>query len=96
MNRSLDLGMMTIHRLPVSHRTKALNRQHHTGKFPIPSPQILFSITARSQSSRSNGDHVPGGVVTKVGECSCRYNEDIREHAVVRSMHREDIIIEKK
>jgi hypothetical protein len=32
MNRSLDLGMMTNHRLPASHRTKALNRQHRTGK----------------------------------------------------------------
>ena len=53
-------------------------------------------ITARSQSGSSNGDRVPGGVVTKVGECSCRYNEDIREHATVRSMHREDIRIENK
>jgi hypothetical protein len=33
--------------------------------------------------------------VTKVDKCSCRYNEDIREHAVVRPMHREDIIIEE-
>jgi hypothetical protein len=32
----------------------------------------------------------------KLGERSCRYNEDLREHAAVQSMHREDIIIEKK
>jgi hypothetical protein len=53
-------------------------------------------ITARSQSGSSNDDHIPGGVVTKVGECSCRYNEDIREHATVWSMHQEDIRIENK
>jgi hypothetical protein len=53
-------------------------------------------ITARSQSGSSNGDHVPGGIMTKVGECSYRYNEDIREHAMVQSMHREDITISKK
>jgi hypothetical protein len=32
----------------------------------------------------------------KLGEHSYRYNEDIREHAAVRTMHQEDIIIEKK
>jgi hypothetical protein len=30
MNRSLDLGMITNHRLAASHRTTALNRRHHT------------------------------------------------------------------
>jgi hypothetical protein len=44
MNRFLDLGMITNHMLPASYRTKALNRQHRTGKFPIPPPQIIFSI----------------------------------------------------
>jgi hypothetical protein len=34
--------------------------------------------------------------VIKLGERSCRYNEVIREHATVQSMHREDIIISKK
>jgi hypothetical protein len=34
--------------------------------------------------------------VIKRGECSCGYNEGIREHATVWSMHREDIRIEKK
>jgi hypothetical protein len=37
--------------------------------------------------------------VTKVSECSCRYNEDIREHATVRNAsrryhNREDIELE--
>jgi hypothetical protein len=41
-------------------------------------------------------DHIPGGVVIKLGERSCRYNEGIREHAMVQSMHRDDIIISKK
>jgi hypothetical protein len=41
-------------------------------------------------------DHILGGVVIKLGELSYRYNEDIREHATVQSMHREDIRIEKK
>jgi hypothetical protein len=50
----------------------------------------------RSWGGRLCADHVPGGIVIKLGERSCRYNEDIREHAAVRSMHREDIIIEKK
>jgi hypothetical protein len=36
-------------------------------------------------------DHVLGGVVIKLGERSYRYNEGIREHATVWSMHREDI-----
>jgi hypothetical protein len=53
-------------------------------------------ITARSQSGSSNGDRVPGGVVTKVGEWSCRYNEDIREHATVWPMHGDDTRIENK
>jgi hypothetical protein len=42
MNRSLDLGMITNHRLPAKHRTKALNHRHHSDRFPIPSLQILF------------------------------------------------------
>jgi hypothetical protein len=50
----------------------------------------------RSWGGRLCADHVPGGVVIKLGERSCKYNHDIKEHAVVRSMHREDIIIEKK
>jgi hypothetical protein len=33
MNRSLDLGMITNHRLTTPHRTSALNHQHHTNKF---------------------------------------------------------------
>jgi hypothetical protein len=49
-----------------------------------------------TKGGRLSADHVPGGVVIKLGECSCRYNEGIREHATVRSMHREDIIISKK
>jgi hypothetical protein len=40
--------------------------------------------------------HVPGGIVIKLGERSCRYNKGIREHAIVQSTHREDIRIEKK
>jgi hypothetical protein len=31
----------------------------------------------------------------KLGKCSCRYNVDIREYAVVWSVH-QDLIIEKK
>jgi hypothetical protein len=50
----------------------------------------------RLWGSRLCADHVPGGVVIKLGERSCRYNEGIREHATVRSMLREDIRIEKK
>jgi hypothetical protein len=50
----------------------------------------------RSWGGRLCTNHVPGGVVIKLDERSCRYNEDIREHAAVRSMHREDMIIEKK
>jgi hypothetical protein len=50
----------------------------------------------RSWGGRLCADHVSGGVVIKLSEHSCRYNEDIREHDVVRSMHREDMIIEKK
>jgi hypothetical protein len=34
--------------------------------------------------------------MTRVGECSCRYNEDIREQTTVWLMHREDIRIENK
>jgi hypothetical protein len=49
MNRFLDLGMITNHKLPASHRTKALNHQHRTDKFPIPSPQILFSMLVGSK-----------------------------------------------
>jgi hypothetical protein len=44
-------------------------------------------ITARSQSGSSHADHVPGGIIIKHAECSCRYNEHIREHAAVRSVH---------
>jgi hypothetical protein len=32
----------------------------------------------------------------KLGELSCIYNEDIREHPKGRSMHQEDIKIERK
>jgi hypothetical protein len=48
MNQSLDLVMITNHSLLASRRTKALNRQHHTGEFEIPSPQILSSILVGS------------------------------------------------
>jgi hypothetical protein len=41
--------MITNHRLAASHQTKALNHRHHTDKFPIPSPQILFSILVGSK-----------------------------------------------
>jgi hypothetical protein len=50
----------------------------------------------RLWGSRLCVDHVPGGIVIKLGERSCRYNEGIREHATMRLMHREDIRIEKK
>jgi hypothetical protein len=50
----------------------------------------------RSWGGRLCTDHVPGGIVIMLGEHSYKYNEDIREHAVVRSMYREDIRIEKK
>jgi hypothetical protein len=30
MNRSLDLGIITNHKLPASHQTTTLNRRHHT------------------------------------------------------------------
>jgi hypothetical protein len=49
----------------------------------------------RLWGSRLCADHVPGGIMIKLSECSCRYNEGIKEHATVRSMHREDIRIEK-
>jgi hypothetical protein len=49
----------------------------------------------RLWSDRLCADHVPGGAVIKHGERSCRYNEGIREHAMVWSMHREDIIISR-
>jgi hypothetical protein len=49
-----------------------------------------------NESSRLCADHVLGGVVIKLGERSCRYNEGIREHTTVRSMHHKDIIISKK
>jgi hypothetical protein len=49
----------------------------------------------RLWSSRLCADHVPGGVVIKLGEHNYRYNEGIREHATVRSMHLEDIRTEK-
>jgi hypothetical protein len=50
----------------------------------------------RSWGGRLCADHVPGGVMIEIGERSCRYNEGIREHATVRSMHRGDIRIVKK
>jgi hypothetical protein len=49
MNQFLDLGMITNHRLLASHQTKALNRRHHIDKFPMPSPQIQFSILVGSK-----------------------------------------------
>jgi hypothetical protein len=42
MNRFLDLGMITNHRLPASHRTKALNRWHHTDKFHSGHPNPIL------------------------------------------------------
>jgi hypothetical protein len=45
----------------------------------------------RSWGGRLCADHVSGGVVNKLGECSYRYNDNIREHAAVWSMYREDI-----
>jgi hypothetical protein len=42
----------------------------------------------RSWGGRLCADHVPGGVVIKLGEHSRRCNEGIREHSTVRSMHR--------
>jgi AraC-like DNA-binding protein len=50
----------------------------------------------RSWGGRLYADHIPGGVMMKLGECSCRYIEDIREHAALQLMHREDTRIEKK
>jgi hypothetical protein len=50
----------------------------------------------RSWGGRLCAYHVPGGIVIKLRERSYRYNEDIREHAAVWSMHQEDMIIEKK
>jgi hypothetical protein len=50
----------------------------------------------RLWGSRLCANHVPGGTMIKLGECTCRYNEGIRKHATVWSMHREDIKIEKK
>jgi hypothetical protein len=41
----------------------------------------------RSRGGRLCVDHVPGGVVIKIGKRSCRYNEDISKHAAVWSMH---------
>jgi hypothetical protein len=42
MNRSLDLGMITSHRLPASHRQSLEPSASHQ-QVPFPSPQILFS-----------------------------------------------------
>jgi hypothetical protein len=50
----------------------------------------------RLWGSRLCADHVPSGIVIKLGEHSCRYNEGIREHATVWSMKQEDTRIEKK
>jgi hypothetical protein len=50
----------------------------------------------RSWGGRLYADHILGGVMMKLGERSCRYIEDIREHAAMQLMHREDIRIEKK
>jgi hypothetical protein len=50
----------------------------------------------RLWGGRLCADHVPGDVVIKLDERSCRYNEDIMEHTEVWSMHQEDIRIEKK
>jgi hypothetical protein len=41
-------------------------------------------------------DHVPGGVVIKVGEHSCINTYHIREHDVECLVHHEDLRIEKK
>jgi hypothetical protein len=49
----------------------------------------------RLWGGRLCADHVPGGVVIKLGEHSCRYNEGIKERTTVWSMHREDITISK-
>jgi hypothetical protein len=49
----------------------------------------------RLWGGRLCADHVPGGVMIKLGERSCRYNEGIKEHATVWSMHRQDITISK-
>jgi hypothetical protein len=50
----------------------------------------------RLWGSRLCADHVPGSLVIKLGERSYRYNEGIREHAMVQLMHQEDIRIENK
>jgi hypothetical protein len=49
----------------------------------------------RLWGGRLCSDHVPGGVMIKLDERSCRYNEGIKEHTTVWSMHREDITISK-
>jgi hypothetical protein len=49
----------------------------------------------RLWGGRLCADRVPGGIMIKLGERSYRYNEGIKEHATVRSMHREDITISK-
>jgi hypothetical protein len=50
----------------------------------------------RLWGGRLCADHILSGVMIKLGERCCRYNEGIRKHATVRSMHGEDIKIEKK
>jgi hypothetical protein len=50
----------------------------------------------RLWGGRLCADHIPGGFVIRLGERSYKYNEGIREHAMVQSMHREDITISKK
>jgi hypothetical protein len=63
-------------------------RIHHTWRSQDLNNERLWS-------DRLCADHVPGGAVIKHSERSCRYNEGIREHAMVWSMHREDIIISR-
>jgi hypothetical protein len=49
----------------------------------------------RLWGGRLCADHVPGGVMIKLGERSCRYNEGIKEHTTVQSIYQEDITISK-
>ena len=51
-------------------------------------------IKERSRSGRLHADHVPGGVVINLGECSCTHTKHLREHDVVWSVYEEDLTTE--
>jgi hypothetical protein len=78
-------------RAPLVHHGRP---REHPRAWPPATPRLKVTGEGAGEVEEAAASTFMGS--SKLGEHSCRYNEGIREHAMVQSMHLEDIRIEKK